>query len=95
MQQKFYSKAIANKYTLTSGNDAPGRDPKNWTLAGSNDEANWVALDTRTDESFAGRNETREFTFNYPTAYKYYRFYITANNGDGLFQLSEWRLLGN
>jgi hypothetical protein len=95
MQQKFYSKAIANKYTLTSGNDASSRDPKNWTLAGSNDEANWVALDTRTDESFAGRNETREFTFNSPTAYKYYRFYITANNGDVLFQLSEWRLLGN
>jgi hypothetical protein len=93
MQQEFYSEAIANKYTLTSGNDAPGRDPKNWTLAGSNDEANWVALDTRTDESFAGRNETREFTFNSPTAYKYYRFYITANNGDGLFQLSEWRIL--
>ncbi len=93
MQQEFFGEVIANQYTLTSGNDAPSRDPKNWTLAGSNDEANWVVLDTITDEFFAGRNETKEYTFDSTAPYKYYRMYITANNGDGLFQLSEWRLL--
>ncbi|RIA09299.1 uncharacterized protein DUF4998 [Flavobacteriaceae bacterium MAR_2010_72] len=93
MQQELINGEIANLYTLTSGNDAPSRDPKNWTLAGSNDGASWVTLDTRTDESFGGRNETKEYTFNSVAPYKYYRMYITANNGDGLFQLSEWRML--
>jgi hypothetical protein len=93
MQQELLSEAFVNQYTLTSGNDAPSRDPKNWILAGSNDEATWVSLDTRNNESFAGRNETKEFNFSSTTPYKYYRLYITANNGDGLFQLSEWRLL--
>lgn len=93
MQQEFYNKAVVNQYTLTSGNDAPSRDPKNWVLAGSDDGANWVSLDTRTDESFSSRNETRVFDFESTTPYKYYRMFITSNNGDGLFQLSEWRLL--
>jgi hypothetical protein len=93
MQQALLSEAFVNQYTLTSGNDAPSRDPKNWILAGSNDEATWVSLDTRNNESFAGRNETKEYNFSSTTSYKYYRLYITANNGDGLFQLSEWRLL--
>ena len=93
MQQELLSEAFVNQYTLTSGNDAPGRDPKNWILAGSNDQATWASLDTRNNESFTGRNETKEFNFSSTTSYKYYRLYITANNGDGLFQLSEWRLL--
>ena len=93
MQQELLGAAIANQYTLTSGNDAPSRDPKDWILAGSNDAANWVELDDRTGETFSGRNETKAYTFNSATPYKYYRINITANNGDGLFQLSEWRIL--
>ncbi|MDN3492738.1 DUF4998 domain-containing protein [Winogradskyella bathintestinalis] len=93
IQQEFFNAAISNRYTLTSGNDAAGRDPKNWTLSGSNDGTTWTDLDTRTDETFAERNETKEYTFNSTTPYKYYRISITANNGDGLFQLSEWRML--
>lgn len=93
MQQELISPAISNQYTLTSANDSPDRDPKNWILAGSNDEANWVSLDTRTNESFAGRNETKQYNFTTATAYKYYRLYITANNGSNLLQVSEWGLL--
>ena len=93
MQQEFFNKEIANQYTLTSGNDADSRDPKDWVLAGSNDGTAWTELDTRTDESFSSRNETKEYTFNSTTPYKHYRMSITANNGDSLFQLSEWRLL--
>jgi len=93
MQQELVNQVAANQYTLTSGNDAPSRDPKDWILAGSNDETTWVTLDTRTGESFDGRNETKEYTFESTTPYKYYRMSISANNGDGLFQLSEWRLL--
>lgn len=93
MQQEFINKAIVNQYTLTSGNDAPGRDPKNWNLVGSNDGVTWTTLDTRADESFPNRNETKAYTFSSTEAYKYYRLNITQNNGEGIFQLSEWRLL--
>ena len=84
---------IVGQYTLTSGNDASGRDPKTWTLNGSNDGTNWTTLDTKTNQTFASRGLTRLFSITNTTAYRYYRLTITANNGDGLFQLAEWRLL--
>ena len=34
-------------YTLTSANDVPDRDPKDWTLEGSRDGKTWVVLDKR------------------------------------------------
>lgn len=92
MQQELPQKEIVNKYTLTSGNDVPERDPKSWTLSGSNDEQNWTELDSRNNESFSDRNETKEYTFNSTISYKYYQLSITSNNGATIFQLSEWRL---
>lgn len=93
VQLKFISATVLNAYTLTSGGDAAERDPKNWQLMGSNDGNTWVELDSQTGQSFSNRNETVRYGFNNSTAYTYYRLYITANNGDGLFQLSEWRVI--
>lgn len=81
---------ILKSYTLTSGNDAPDRDPKNWKLSGSNDNSNFTQLDVRTNETFSGRKQTKSYTFTNNTAYKYYRLEVTANNGSADFQLSEW-----
>jgi hypothetical protein len=92
MQQELSEPAIVNKYNITSGNDAPDRDPKTWEMLGSNDGSNWTSLDTRTNEVFPGRNQTREFEVNNTTAYKYYRVKITANYGSDAIQISEWRL---
>ena len=80
-------------YTITSGNDAPERDPKTWQFQGSNDGVNWTTLDTRTNESFFDRLLTRRFDFSTTEAYSYYRLYITENGGSGLIQITEWRLL--
>ncbi|MEE9361195.1 MAG: basic secretory protein-like protein [Cellulophaga sp.] len=92
MQQTLSEEIIVNKYTITSGNDTPERDPKNWTFSGSNDALNWTDLDRRSNEAFTNRNQSKEYTFDSTTAYKYYRISITANNGAPIFQLSEWRL---
>lgn len=89
---QFEEAKVANVYTLTSGNDAPGRDPRDWQILGSNDGENWDLLDERTGETFNSRNLTREFYFANDTAYTYYRLDVTSNNGSGLFQMSEWRL---
>lgn len=80
-------------YNLTSANDASGRDPKDWKIQASNDGTTWVDLDTRTGETFATRGLTKRYDFTNTTEYKIYRFSVTANNGDGLFQLAEWGLI--
>jgi len=95
MQLKFDSAYKLNAYTLTSGNDAPERDPKNWEIQGSNDGNNWTTLDERTDYAFTSRRQTSTFEFNEPDgkSYLYYRFLVHQTNGSHLFQLTEWRLL--
>ncbi len=80
-------------YTLTSANDAADRDPKNWQLLGSNDGENWVAVDTREDEIFTNRFQTKRYEFEPPEAYTHYRIDFGENNGGSLFQLAEWRII--
>ncbi|MGO1277590.1 MAG: discoidin domain-containing protein, partial [Cellulosimicrobium funkei] len=80
-------------YTMTSGDDAAGRDPKTWTVEGSNDGSTWTALDRRTDEDFPNRQQTRTFELEAPTAaYTYLRLNVTANSGDSIVQLAGWDL---
>src|SRR5699024_4282244 len=95
MQLKLDSATKLNAYTLTSGNDAPGRDPKNWEIQVSNDGNNWTTLDERTDYAVTSRQQTIIFELNQPDgkSYLYYRFLVHQTNGSGLFQLTEWRLL--
>ncbi|ACT00431.1 discoidin domain-containing protein [Paenibacillus sp. JDR-2] len=91
IQYKFatgVSQAVKS-YTITSANDVPTRDPKNWTLQGSNNGTTWTTLDTRTNETFANRFQTNTYTFTNTTSYSYYRLNITANSGATQIQLAE------
>ena len=65
------------------------RAPKAWTFAGSNDanaptdpNATWVPLDTRTSETGWPKSvqQTRTYTFENDTAYRYYRISFTASS---------------
>jgi hypothetical protein len=85
---------VVTQYKITSANDVPTRDPKNWILQGSNNGSNWTNLDTRNNETFSSRFETRSFTLSNSTSYSYYRLNITANNGDSATQLAEFQLFG-
>lgn len=79
-------------YSITSANDANSRDPQQWQIQGSNDNATWEVLDTR-DVLFAARKETQFFVIANPKPFMYYRWMITKNRGnDGLFQVAEWRI---
>ena len=91
-QQSFRNPETVKFYSLTSGGDAEGRDPKDWILEGSSDGTNWELLDTRSDQVFDKRTETKLFIINNNKAFLYYKWTIKSNNGDGLFQISEWRL---
>ena len=63
-QGKLAAPTVVNRYALTSANDFAGRDPKNWKLQGSNDGQSWTDLDTRTNEMFQQRFQTRQFSFD-------------------------------
>ncbi|WP_308121243.1 ThuA domain-containing protein [Paractinoplanes bogorensis] len=79
-------------YALTSANDSSGRDPKNWALQGSADGSSWTDVDTRSNQTFPERFQTRRFDVATPGDYKFYRLNITANSGEPLTQLADLRL---
>lgn len=81
-------------YSITSANDEPGRDPKNWKLQGSNNGQTWTDLDTQSDQQFSARYETKKYMVYGGASYKYYRLYITAtyDTNNTMIQLSEWTL---
>lgn len=81
------------RYTLTSGNDEPDRDPKDFRVQASDDGRTWTTIDERRGEAFGSRGETREFALANPSAaYRYYRFEVlaTKNPGRNIVQLAGW-----
>lgn len=81
-----------SSYTLISGNDVPGRDPKAWNLYGSNDGENFILIDSRENIAFTGRNQSMKFSLSKTENYKYFKFEITAtyaaNNPPQLSEIS-------
>ncbi|WP_353951051.1 GH92 family glycosyl hydrolase [Knoellia sp. S7-12] len=81
-------------WSMTSGDDAPERDPRNVTLQGSTDGASWTDVDQRTGVTFAGRKTKQTFTVTTPGDYGFYRLNVTANQSGGIIQLADWNLFG-
>ncbi|GAT82748.1 alpha-mannosidase [Streptomyces sp. F-3] len=78
------------RYALTSANDFDGRDPRDWTLKGSTDGKEWKTLDTRSDENFSERFQTRTYELAEPAEYRHFRLDITRNNGaSNILQLAD------
>ncbi|MEO7269278.1 MAG: GH92 family glycosyl hydrolase [Knoellia sp.] len=81
-------------WSMTSGDDAPERDPKNVTLQGSTDGTTWTDIDQRTGVVFPGRKSKQTFTVTTPGDYGFYRLNVTANNSGNIIQLADWNLFG-
>jgi len=74
-------KAFALKsYALVSA-AGEGSMPSSWVLSGSNDNKSWIKIDTRKEETFAGKGVKKEYKLRAASAYKYYRFAFTAGAG--------------
>lgn len=88
--------SVVIRYDISSANDVPNRDPKNWQLLASNNGSSWTLLDTRSGEVFASRFQTKHYPIDNDVAYRYYRLNILSNYGgsaaDGI-QLSEFALM--
>ena len=85
-------------YQFTTGNDNSkyrGRNPKDWTVEGSNDQQTWTTIDTKTDDKVMQDNNYYPYFFPVTppeTSYQYYRFTITQSVGEEYFQMSELAL---
>jgi hypothetical protein len=80
-------------YAVTSANDFPDRDPKDWRLLGSNDGKAWTEMDVQKGQSFLDRHFKRLFKIADPKAYAFYRFEVLANHGNPGTQIEEVELL--
>lgn len=80
-------------YAFTSANDAPGRDPANWTLEASANGTDWTVIDQQKDQVFRDRQETRRYVVNGKTDYRFYRWNLKARSGP-IFQLADIEMLG-
>jgi predicted alpha-1,2-mannosidase len=94
LRVNFASGVTVKRYALTSANDFPERDPRDWQVQGSNDNgATWTTIDSKTGQSFDQRFQTKVFDIpTNTTAYAAYRLNITANLSGGIIQLAEFRL---
>lgn len=93
VQFKVLGTAVVTSYSITSANDAPERDPLNWTLQGSNDGVSWQTIDSQNGIDFPSRFQTLKFNCTNSVAYSLYRFNITNNSGVNI-QMSEIELFG-
>jgi hypothetical protein len=91
---------VITSYQITSANDAPERDPDNWTLEGSNDGLTWAVIDTQAGKatSWTARNQT--VTFNLPanaTAYKRIKLNVSKirTPSVNIVQIAEVALFAN
>ena len=87
-------------YILTTGNDSGsehGRNPKNWVLkAKLNAGDAWTTIATVTDDVTMKNQSFKDYKFfvDQSGTYQYFRFEVFANQGNGVMQLCELRLIG-
>lgn len=70
---------VLSGYALTSANDFPECDPRDWRLLGSRDGAtHWDLLDARQHEVFSARRQRRVFKLTNEVAYPLYRLQVDS-----------------
>ena len=87
IQIKCPNATVSNCVSITTCSSNLSEMPKNFTIEASNDGVQFDILDTQTDVSWTA-NETKSFTFENSTAYRYYRLSISATNAHNV-SLSE------
>jgi len=86
---------VVDRYSFTSADDMPSRDPSTWELIGSDDGKTWTTLDRHENEPpFANRHETKTYTCRNATAFRCYRLTFAPNQGVSHFQVAEISIPG-
>lgn len=97
LQYEFSEPQAIGAYTLTSGNDAEERDPRDFVVQGSNDGETWEDLDTQTGQDpIDGRGETKLYRLAEKSeAYSFYRLDVTAVQSKDILQLAGFEPLSD
>ncbi|MCE0453763.1 MULTISPECIES: discoidin domain-containing protein [Brevibacillus] len=77
-------------YTITAFGHTTA--PKAWTIEGSNNDTDWVILDTQTDVVFAS-SQKKSFAFSNSSSYRYYRLNVTSSRENNSLDIQEIELL--
>ncbi len=90
------NKYIASSYSISSANDYDDRDPKSWVLKGSNDGIAWTDLDSRDNQNFDERFQTKTYTIDESKQlpFSIFKIEFTDNHGGGFLQVSEIQIFG-
>ena len=88
-------KATIEQYTMSSGDDNEESMPKSWVFQGSDNDADWTDLDTRTLETNWTTFEKRTYNFINETAYRYYRIYASEGNNGNIFYVYETEMMAD
>jgi hypothetical protein len=89
--------AVVNTYYVTSADNDPNRDPKDWTLEGSNNGTVWTAINSQAGITFPTRKMMQTFAVTNATAYRFYRLRVTAlaNSTSNNLQVGDFRITGS
>ncbi|SFN70175.1 LamG-like jellyroll fold domain-containing protein [Salegentibacter flavus] len=86
---------VATSIEITTANDSPNRDPRNFQISGSNDGSAFTSVASGSIPCISSRFTKRSFSFSNTNAYKYYRIIFTTQCGpDNSLQIAETQLLG-
>lgn len=102
VEATFEQPVVLTSFTLTSGNDTPGRDPVDWEILGTNDGATFSQIHVQSGSLWTARDqvilwEGAGADFATPAAYSTIRLNVIATGltTGALFQLSEIEIFGN
>ncbi|MDR0824010.1 MAG: DUF5005 domain-containing protein [Prevotella sp.] len=82
------------RYTITSANNDPDKDPLHWKLLASNDGVNWTVIDERYYAEFEERLQTVNYNVSVIGDFTYFRLEILATKGGAGLQMAEWQMFG-
>ena len=99
---QFSTTYVLTHFTITSGNDAGGRDPDQWEIQGSNDGTNWTTIFEYDDDGtspFTARSQVIRYNgggddFDTPDAYSYFRYIVTSVVSGSMHQINELEFFG-
>jgi hypothetical protein len=80
-----YSKTIT-RYKIKTA--TVGREPKNFTFQGSNNDSDWTVLDTQTNQTWTP-GEEKTYDISNTVNYRYYKLDVTANIDGSILEINE------
>ncbi|MCR8630865.1 hypothetical protein [Paenibacillus radicis (ex Xue et al. 2023)] len=85
---------VVKQYSITASN-FPTSSPKSWSFEGSNDNQNWIVLNSLSNQSMFEMFEKRIYAISNEDMYQFYRINVTENHSDGWMIIGEVELLGD